>query len=213
MVRIDRRRFLKAVGLGALSTVAGRVAARGPSSSTLPVVPLTDPAAPPTRIVFYLTPHGHTPLGWNMPIPNGPTTAFAERSLLPLAPTDFSPILQPLYPFRDRTLVVEGLSHTSALANIAQVMQTGGDLNNHSVGVANALTGTTALQVPGSPCTGGARVRSTRSSRSAPSRRAALGRASTGSTTCRTRPSRRSRSSGLGRRRRTSPILRRPSPI
>jgi hypothetical protein len=157
MVRIDRRRFLKAVGLGALSTVAGRVAARGPSSSTLPVVPLTDPAAPPTRIVFYLTPHGHTPLGWNMPIPNGPTTAFAERSLLPLAPTDFSPILQPLYPFRDRTLVVEGLSHTSALANIAQVMQTGGDLNNHSVGVANALTGTTALQVPGSPCTGGAR--------------------------------------------------------
>jgi hypothetical protein len=160
MTLLDRRRFLKALGLGALTTMTNplgastRVTGNGSGAT-----PETTPSigAPPTRVVFFLTPHGHTPLGWNMPIPNGPVDAFAERSLLPLAQSDFSPILAPLYAFRDRLLVVEGLSHTSALANIAQVMTTGGDLNNHSVGVANALTGQTALQVPGSPCTGGAR--------------------------------------------------------
>lgn len=157
MWRLDRRRFLKALGLGALSTVASPLAARtlgGPSNLVSGVA--SSAVDPPTRVVIFLTPHGHTPLGWNMPIPSGPTDAFAERSLLPLAPTDFSPILQPLYAFRDRLLVVEGLSHTSALADIAQTMVTGGDLNNHSVGVANVLTGTRALQIPGSPCTGGA---------------------------------------------------------
>ena len=152
---MNRRRFLQALGLGALATVTERVGARSMQAGS-PAL-LTTEAAAPTRIVFYLTPHGHTPLGWNMPIPSGPTDAFAERALSPLAQSDFSPILQPLYPFRDRTLVVEGLSHTSALANIAQVMQTGGDHNNHSVGVANVLTGSLAMQVPGSPCTGGGR--------------------------------------------------------
>ena len=87
----------------------------------------------------------------------GPTDAFAERSLLPLAQDNFSPILQPLYAFRDRLLVVEGLAHTSALEDIAEVMKSSGDLNNHSVGVANVLTGTRALQIAGAPCTGGAR--------------------------------------------------------
>jgi hypothetical protein len=162
MVRLERRRFLKAMGLGVLSTITTPLAARSPSSpssggSSL-VVPTPATTTPvPTRVVIYLTPHGHTPLGWNMPIPNGPTDAFAERSLLPLTPTDFSDILRPLYAFRDRLLVVEGLSHTSALADIAQVLTTGGDLNNHSIGVANVLTGSRALQVPGSPCTGGTR--------------------------------------------------------
>ena len=160
MTVLDRRKFLK-LGLGALSTFTNPLGAepRPGTSSNGNATPfsLSGALAPPTRIVFFLTPHGHTPLGWNMPIPNGPTDAFAERSLLPLAQSDFSSILAPLYPYRDRVLAIEGLSHTSALANIAQVFTTGGDLNNHSVGVANVLTGQTALQISGSPCTGGAR--------------------------------------------------------
>jgi len=165
-VRLDRRRFLKALGLGALATFSRPLDAETLGDPTRPVtagagappVTLGGNFVAPTRIVFFLTPHGHTPLGWNMPIPNGPTNAFAERPLVPLAQSDFSPILSPLYPFRDRVLVVEGLAHTSALANIAQVMAAGtGDLNNHSVGVANALTGQIAQQVEGSPCTGGGR--------------------------------------------------------
>ncbi len=152
---LDRRRFLKALGLGALSTIASPLRARAPGSP--PITPLTDPATPPTRVVVFVTPHGHTPLGWNMPIPSGSSDAFAERALLPLAPADFSDILRPLHAFRDRLLVVEGLSHTSSLMDIAQVMKGGGDLNNHDVAVANTLTGSRALQIQGAPCTGGAR--------------------------------------------------------
>jgi hypothetical protein len=145
-MRIDRRQFLKALGLGAVSSLV-----------TGDPLALADSPDSPTRIVFFVTPHGHVPNGWMMPIPSGPTNAFAERSLLPLAPTDFSDVLRPLHSFRDRLLVVEGLSHTAALADIAQVMKTGGDLNNHSVGVADLLTGTRALQIQSAPCSGGAR--------------------------------------------------------
>ncbi len=154
---LDRRRFLKALGLGALTTMTNPLGAKPRDGSPSSATPNSMHTDPPTRVVFFLTPHGHTPTGWNMPIPAGPTDAFAARSLLPLAASDFSDILRPLYAFRDRLLVVEGLSHTSALADIAHTMTTGGDLNNHSVGVANVLTGTRAMQVSGSPCTGGAR--------------------------------------------------------
>jgi hypothetical protein len=93
-----------------------------------------------------------------MAIPGGPTDQYAERSLLDLQPTDFSPTLQPLYAFRDRLLAIEGLSHTSALADIAAVAKAGtGDLNNHQIGVADVLTGSRALQQTGTYCTGGAR--------------------------------------------------------
>jgi hypothetical protein len=155
---LDRRRFLKALGLGALTTMTpfDLAASSKTTSTTGNGVTLAGTRAAPTRIIFFLTPHGHTPLGWNMPV-SGPTDAFAERSLLPLTPEDFSPILRPLHAFRDRLLVVEGLSHTSALEDIAEVMKSSGDLNNHSVGVANVLTGTRALQISGSPCSGGAR--------------------------------------------------------
>jgi hypothetical protein len=148
---------LKALGLGALTTMTPFDLAASSKTASSGGATLAKTQIAPTRIVFFLTPHGHTPLGWNMPIPNGPTDAFAERSLLPLAPADFSPILQPLYAFRDRLLVVEGLAHTSALEDIAEVMKSSGDLNNHSVGVANVLTGRRALQISGSPCTGGGR--------------------------------------------------------
>src|SRR5262249_25049437 len=94
---------------------------------------------------------------WNMPIPGVPADQFSERSLADLAPEDFSEVLRPLQPFRDRLLAIEGLAHTSVLADIAAIQRTGGDLNNHSLSVANLLTVSRALQIPGAPCTGGAR--------------------------------------------------------
>jgi hypothetical protein len=118
-----------------------------------------DAPAAPSRIVFYVQPHGHIPLAWNMAIPGGPTDRYAERSLLDLEASDLSPTLQPLYPFRDKLLAIEGISHTSALADIAAVTKAGsGDLNNHQVGVADVLTGSRALQRQGTYCSGGART-------------------------------------------------------
>lgn len=146
-MKLNRRQMLKALGLGALTTLATRshVAFAGPG----------DP--PPSRIVFYVTPHGHVPNAWRMPLPNAPATGYAERSLVDLQPADMSEVFRPLHPFRKRLLAVEGLSHTSVLADIAEVKKSGGDLNNHSIGVAGLLTGTRARQNPGAPCTGGAR--------------------------------------------------------
>ncbi len=146
-MRLDRRRFLQALGLGAVTGLLG-----GEPMSR------ADGTDPPKRIVFFVTPHGHVPKAWLLPIPNGSTTAFAERDLVASTPSELSPVLRPLHPFRDRLLVVEGFSHTAALADIAQVMKTGGDLNNHNVGVADLLSGARALQIGGSPCTGGGRT-------------------------------------------------------
>jgi hypothetical protein len=146
-VRIRRRQLLQALGLGGLASLFHRGSIARADAPTFP-----------SRVVFYVQPHGHIPDAWNMAIPGGPTDQFAQRSLLDLQTTDFSPTLQPLYAFRDRLLAIEGLSHTSALADIAAVTQAGsGDLNNHQIGVADVLTGSRALQQPGTYCTGGAR--------------------------------------------------------
>ena len=131
-----------------------------------------------------------------MAIPGGPTDQFAERSLLDLQPSDFSPTLQPLYAFRDRLLAIEGLSHTSALADIAAVAKAGTrrpeqppdrrrrrpDGEPRAAAHGDVLHRRSALARPG--------ARRTRLGA-----RAASIRASTGSTTFPTRSSRRSRTS------------------
>ncbi len=146
-MKLQRRHLLQTLGLGALTGLGFR----SPLSHA-------DGVTPPLRIVFFVTPHGHVPRGWKMPMPGQPTEAFAELALVGVPSADFSPVLQPLHPYRDRLLVVEGLARTSALHDIAEITRTGtGDLNNHSIGVAHVLTGGIALQRAGSPCTGGMR--------------------------------------------------------
>jgi len=149
MMRFDRRQLLKALGLGALSTA---VHVARPSRLR------ADAAPAPKRVVFFVTPHGLVPKSWMMAIPNGPTDRFAQLPLADLAAAEFSEVLRPLHPFRDRLLPIEGLSHTSVLADLADLIRANtGDRNNHSVAVAHLLTGTTALQRAGTPCSGGAR--------------------------------------------------------
>lgn len=143
---LRRRQLLQALGFGAAATLLRGSLARAGGPST------------PSRVVFYVQPHGHLPKAWKMPVPGGPTDAVATRALTGLRPEDFSPTLRPLHPFRDRLLAVEGLSHTAALADIAAVMRTGGDLNNHQIGLADVLTGDRAMQRAGTYCTGGART-------------------------------------------------------
>jgi hypothetical protein len=147
-MRIHRRQLLQALGLGAAAaTVLDRAPAARASGPSYPA-----------RIVFYVQPHGHIPAAWNMPIPGAPPSdVYAEMSLLPLQQADLCQPIQSLHPFRDRLLLLEGLSHTAALADIAAVQRAGaGDLNNHQIGVADVLTGARALQQPGTYCTGGA---------------------------------------------------------
>ena len=142
----NRRRLLKALGLGA---AAGLVRGGTPARAGAPAFP--------SRLVLYVQPHGHIPNAWKMDLPGAAPGAFAQRPLAGLAQGDLSPTLQPLYAFRDRLLAIEGLAHTSALADIEAVTRAGtGDLNNHQIGVADVLTGARALQRSGTYCTGGA---------------------------------------------------------
>jgi hypothetical protein len=144
---VKRRQVLQALGLGALGAVVGR----SPSARA-------DSPSFPSRLVFYVQPHGHVPKAWNMAVPGGATDAIAQLPLAGLAPADLSPTLRALHPFRQRLLAIEGLSHTAALADIAEITKTGGDLNNHQVGVADLLSGARALQRSGTYCSGGGRT-------------------------------------------------------
>jgi hypothetical protein len=146
-VLLKRRQVLQALGLGAAATMLGSTRSAHADSPSFP-----------SRIVFYIQPHGHIPKAWNMDIPGGATDQFAERPLAALAATDLSPTLRPLYAFRERMIAIEGISHTSVLADIAQITKTGGDLNNHQVAVADLLSGNTALQRAGTYCSGGAKT-------------------------------------------------------
>jgi len=144
-VRVNRRQLLQALGLGALSGAGIHGGAAR-----------ADGVDPPPRIVFFVQPHGHVTKNWTMPVA-APADVYADRPLAGLAPADFSEVLRPLHPFRQKLLAIEGLSHTSVLADIAEVQKHGGDLNNHSISVAGLLTGARAMQRSGAPCTGGAR--------------------------------------------------------
>lgn len=144
MTSFNRRQMLKALGLaglvGHLKPGLGRAA----------------PPSFPTRVVFFVQPHGQVPVGWNMPV-EGPTDAYAERSLEALKPEDFSDVLRPLYPFRKKLLAIEGLAHTSVLFDLKERYRTNsGDGNNHNIAVAGILTCALAAQHSGFPCTGGA---------------------------------------------------------
>lgn len=141
-----RRQLLKALGLGALAGLLRSPPARGGDGTF------------PTRVVFFVQPHGHVPSAWTLPIPGAPPTLLASRSLAELAPGELPEVLRPLHPFRSRLLVIEGLSHTAALADIALGLKAGGgDFNNHDIAVASLLTCARALQRQGAVCSGGAR--------------------------------------------------------
>lgn len=142
---LRRRQMLQALGMTALSSLLPRsLRVRADTSS-------------PSRVVFFIQPHGQVPNSWLMPIPDGPLDSVAQRSLRGLSAEDFSPTLNPLFAFRDRLLVVEGLSHTSVMADLAEIEKQGGDGNNHNLAVAGLLTAARALQQADAPCTGGAR--------------------------------------------------------
>jgi hypothetical protein len=82
--RLDRRRFLQALGFGA---------------SLLPFVPVLDAhaAAPPKRIVFFFTTNGTIHESWVPKMVGGKL--------------ELSPILSPLEKLKSKLLVVDGLSH------------------------------------------------------------------------------------------------------
>lgn len=130
---LARRQLLNAMGLTAsslfLPSLAGRKLARA--------------ATTPKRLLVFYTPHGPVNQRWQMR-PAGPHTWSDTKekpdrsqelsfSLKSQTEDKWSQILKPLYPLRDKLLVVEGLSMASALLDV--------NTNNHNAGTSHALTG------------------------------------------------------------------------
>lgn len=122
MISLSRRRLLAATGLAAGSLFLPSSRAR---AQTL--------AAPPKRLIVFLTQHGTVPTSWRMRPAGQPDDVSFDADLSMLSESDFSPILQPLHSLRHKLLVVDGVSMASAEADVIS--------NNHDLGTRHALTG------------------------------------------------------------------------
>ncbi len=129
-----RRHFLAALGLSAgslfLPSLGRPVHASG--------------AQPPRRLIVLCTQHGTWHDGWAMNPAGLPADRAWVHELADTAAGEFSPALAPLWPFRERLAVVEGLAMVSGDADPAGVLR-------HEIGQAQALTGAMVDLVGGLP--------------------------------------------------------------
>ena len=132
---LRRRRFLQACGLGAGSLFLPSLSARAQ-------------AAPPKRLIVLYTQHGFVYDAFKMRPPGTNEGADFDTGLADLDDSQFSRILRPLAPFKDRLTVVDGLSMASAEGDIAY--------NEHEKGARHALTGATMIDDPNGAHAGGA---------------------------------------------------------
>lgn len=122
---VNRRRFLKAVGLGAFGFgAAGSVRTLNAQSS-----------APVNRILLYLTDHGTVPENWKL----GITASGNATQVTPLAglgDSAWSPILTPLKGFASKLNVVEGIGRAPEI----DYENRGGEGDRHTFGQTMVLT-------------------------------------------------------------------------
>jgi len=122
---VDRRRFLKALGLGALGLGA---------SATIRTVDAANPA-PIGRVLLWLTDHGTVPENFFMNLGfSGSATQVA--SLTGVAASDYSPILAPLAPYAAKLNVIENIGRPAEI----DYERRGGEGDRHTFGQTMVLT-------------------------------------------------------------------------
>lgn len=148
---VNRRRFMTAMGLGGAA-----LSLPGMSMLTNPGRALAQPAGTaPTRVIFWITPHGTVWNHWNMNLA-GLSSATSRVSLSGVADSQFSEILAPLAPHKNKIQIVEGVARTQALEyERAHDTDGGYDLNRHDFGQATLMTCVEPMQRSGTTCTGG----------------------------------------------------------
>ncbi len=110
--RASRRGFMAALGLGAggamfLPSLFERRGVAAPGDG------------PPLRVIFVFNEHGTFYPNWSMRPPGVPTDAQTgwEYPLSDIADADFSPVLAPLAPFKNRMMVLDGLALVTAMSD------------------------------------------------------------------------------------------------
>ncbi|GAB4203112.1 MAG: hypothetical protein OHK0013_16940 [Sandaracinaceae bacterium] len=153
-LRFDRRRFLQAMGISGLALANGTL--------SLPNRARAGGVVPPTRVVFFITPHGTVWRHWKMPIVGAPSarpleapTVGGERPLAGMAEGDWPEILRPLAMHASKLQIVEGFTQVTTFVNEREARD-GDDINRHHIAQANLLTCTTAMQRPGATAYGNA---------------------------------------------------------
>ncbi len=148
--RKDRRRFMTALGLGAGSLfLPSRMGGRSQTKAQETEIP--------TRILFFLTPHGMTPPFWHMR-QEAMLAADHELDLTSMAEGDFAQIFRPLYRHRQKLLLLDNLTQATSIRESGRVRDgIGHDANEHHLSQAHLMTGTWTVQRDGSTAIGGGR--------------------------------------------------------
>lgn len=127
---LGRRRLLQALGLGAGSLFLPSLAPRSTAGGA---------AGPPRRMFIVLTYGGLLYPNWKMR-PSGQSESEAfSFDMTPLTQGEFSEILQPLWPYRDRMMAFDGL-------DMLPLYNQGG--NGHFVGPVCGMSGAPTTEPP-----------------------------------------------------------------
>jgi hypothetical protein len=119
---VDRRRFLTALGLGALGlSVSGKLR------------PAHAQSTPKNRILLWLSDHGTVPESWTMDL-GFAGSATEAKALTPSSP--FSPILSPLAPHAAKLNILEGMGRAPEI----DYERRGGEGDRHTFGQTMVLT-------------------------------------------------------------------------
>ncbi len=148
--RKDRRRFMTALGLGAGSLfLPSRLGGRSRSKAQETDIP--------TRILFFITPHGLTPPYWRMRN-EAMLGSDHELDLTAMSEDEFSPIFRPLYRHRQKMLLLDNLTMATSIRESGRVVDgIGHDANEHHLSQAHLMTNTWTVQREGSTAIGGGR--------------------------------------------------------
>lgn len=141
----NRRQVLRALGLAPGALFLPSIGC-GPEASSSSEGPTT----PPQRLVVFFSAHGTVHGAWEMHSIGGPLSTRWTSDLRQLAEGDFSTILRPLHPWRDRITVLDGLALVSAELDPIAIP--------HTTGPAHSMSGVNAMLVGGTPLSGGRTV-------------------------------------------------------
>ncbi len=130
---MNRRQFIQATGLGASTLFLPSVQNGAAFAQTA--------AAPAKRLIVFFSQLGTWHPDWKIHPAGKPTDSFWELNLSGMAEDEFSKALKPLYPYRDRTVMIDGLAMASA-----ELDQTDA---RHAKGQVHALTGANISLVDG----------------------------------------------------------------
>ena len=122
-ISLDRRQFLTALGLGAAGLGGAALGLPGTAGWTSRAQ--AGGSTAPTRVIFWISPHGTVWNGWNMSVPGLAPSGTSTAALAGIDSSVWSTILAPLEPHRSDLLIIDNVDMESAHHGPGDGHQTG----------------------------------------------------------------------------------------